>query len=206
MKLAFATTFAAALVAITLGSTTVAAQDQHIILHPNGFGEHSYASWKAQQGLTDSSGAKNQALYFQKMTTTVTFAAGLAVFKGIEGLPTSQLTGLSFWVRDDGHCGAGAPRFNIRVRPTVGGPSQTIFIGCAGMVPGGMMTAPNGHVFRQRSFPAPAAFLPGIVTSLAIVFDEGDDQGTGFVHLDDITVEIEGEPHVWTSASDNGSE
>src|SRR3954468_10772327 len=51
-----------------------------IILHPNGFGQHSYAAWKAQVGLPDTSGNKNQALYFQKMTATTTFAAGVAVF------------------------------------------------------------------------------------------------------------------------------
>src|SRR6266446_2294458 len=78
-----------------------------IILHPNGFGEHSYAAWKAQVGLPDTSGNKFQALYFQKMTTTPTFAAGVAVFQGIEGLPVSSLTGLSFWIptNDMSHCG-----------------------------------------------------------------------------------------------------
>src|SRR5205823_2414699 len=56
------------------------------ILHPSGFGEHSYSSWKGSEGLPDNTGNKDQALYFQKMTDTTTFAAGVAIFKGFEGM------------------------------------------------------------------------------------------------------------------------
>lgn len=181
-----------------------------IILHPNGFGEHSYAAWKAQVGLPDSAGNSNQALYFQKMTATATFAAGVATFQGIEGTPTTALTGLEFWISiPDSHCGAGAPRFNIRAKPTAGGPSQTIFVGCAAMLPGSTLPAPSGKIYQQRSIAAPAlaAMLPaGTITALSIVFDEGDDVGTGFAYLDNITVSINGTPMVWTSASDNGGQ
>src|SRR5689334_11548928 len=92
------------------------------ILHPNGFGSHSYAACKAQTGLPDTSGSKYQALYFQKMKSTTTFAAGVAVLQGIEGTPTSALTGLEFWIptNDGSHCGAGAPRYNVRVKTTAG--------------------------------------------------------------------------------------
>ena len=178
-----------------------------IILHPNGFGEHSYAAWKAHQGLPDLSGNADQALYFQKMTTTATFAAGVAVFQGIEGTPVGSLTGLEFWIpiNDGSHCGAGAPRFNVRVKPAVG-PSQTFFFGCAAMVPGAVQIAPSGKIYQQRTVAAPAlaALLGGTITALAIVFDEGDDQGSGFAFLDNITVGLNGTPMVWTSASDNG--
>ena len=40
----------------------------------------------------------------------------------------------------------------------------------------------------------------GTVTGLAIVFDEGNDVGQGFVYLDNVRVGN----YVWTSASDNG--
>jgi len=186
-----------------------------VILHPNGFGEHSYAAWKGQQGLPDTPpGQKNQSLYFQKMTTTASFAAGVAVFQGIEGLPVSELSGLEFWWRTDGHCGAGAPRFNVRVDFGAGN-RQTFFIGCAAMVPGATMIAPNGKVFQQKSIAAPfltafpGPFTTGTITSLAIVFDEGDDAGMlGFVHLDNIKVQTtsaEFPTKTWTSASDNGN-
>src|SRR5437870_2592574 len=187
-------------------------------LHPSGFGEHSYSAWKAQEGLVDSGGNANQALYFQKMTETTVFAAGVAVFKGFEGLPTSQLTGLEFKVRDDGWCGAGAPRFNITVQPTGGGPRQTFFVGCQAMVPTDSQSAPNGKVFTRRTMLSPfvgacCGAFPTFgfeVVSLAIVFDEGTTNmglpyGLGFTFLDDITVMTNTGAHAWTSASDNGN-
>jgi hypothetical protein len=167
-------------------------------LHPSGFGEHSYSAWKGQEGLPDSTGGKNQALYFQKMTSTTTVAAGVAVFEGVEGLATSDLGDLEFWWRTDGHCGAGAPRFNIRIQTTLG-PRVTQFVGCQEMIQGATQVAPNGQTFEQRTFPA-GAILPGTVVSLSLVFDEGNDVGQGFVYIDD----IKAANHVWTSASDNG--
>jgi hypothetical protein len=84
-------------------------------LHPNGFGQDSYAAWKAHEGLPDSKGKADHALYFQKMTTTPTFAAGVARVTGLEGQPLSAITGLSWEHRTDGWCGAGAPRWDIIV-------------------------------------------------------------------------------------------
>lgn len=166
-------------------------------LHPSGFGEHSYAAWKAGEGLEDSTGNKDQALYFQKHTSTATVAAGVAVFNNIDGLP-AESTPLEFWWRTDGHCGAGAPRFNVRIDQGLLG-TNTYFVGCAAMTPGAMASGPDGTTYEQRSWPA--GNLPsGTILSLAIVFDEGDDIGPGFVYLDNIRV---GE-WVWTSASDNG--
>jgi hypothetical protein len=179
-----------------------------LVLHPNGFGEKSYSSWKAGEGLDDSTGAKQQALYFQKNTATTTVAAGVAVFKGVEGLPTSALGDLSFYWRTDGHCGSGAPRFNLRVE-TAPGARQTFFIGCQGMVPTDMDSNENG-VFEQRTAVGPLP--PGEVVSLALVFDEGNDVGrcngtagvlggASCVYLDNIRAAN----HTWTSASDNGN-
>jgi hypothetical protein len=181
-----------------------------VVLHPSGFGEQSYSAWKGQEGLSDSTGGKNQALYFQKDTLTTTNAAGVAVFKGLEGMQTSQLSPLKFWYGTDGHCGAGAPRFNVRYTPSIGGPNQTFFLGCAGMVPGATMTAPNGRTYQERSFPGPLP--PGTVVSVAIVFDEGYDVGRcrgqlgllsheSCVYLDNIQVG----QMTWMSASDNGN-
>ena len=207
--------FAVAL-SVVLVSATIPASAGQLTLHPSGFGERSYAAWKAQSGLQDSTGNKFQSLYFQKMTATTTFAAGVALFKGFEGTPVSALEGLSFYVGSQGHCGAGAPRFNLTVRPTGGGPTQTFFIGCQAMTPTGQTgTAPTGEIFVQRAIKAPftAACCGPIPTSgfeiasLAIVFDEGNDVGQGFVRLDNIEVDTVPGPgtHVWTSASDNGN-
>jgi hypothetical protein len=179
-----------------------------LVLHPNGFGEKSYSSWKGGEGLDDSTGAKQQALYFQKNTATTTNAAGVAVFKGVEGLPTSALGELSFYWRTDGHCGAGAPRFNVRVE-TAPGVRQTVFIGCQGMVPTDTESNDNG-TFQHRTFAG--VLPPGQVVSLALVFDEGNDVGrcngtpglvggASCVYLDNIRAAN----HTWTSASDNGN-
>src|SRR2546427_5324428 len=185
------------------------------VLHPAGFGPNSYAAWKTGEGLPDNTGTSNFALYFQKFTTTTTNAAGVAVFKGFAGLPSSDLMGLKFWDGTDGHCGAGAPRFNVLLEFT-SGMRQYFFSGCSsGMVLTGLtMIAPNGRVFEQRKvvcyYPAgvlnpPCLPLPsGTIVSIAIVFDEGTNQGVGFVFLDNIEVDSASTgTHVWTGPADN---
>jgi hypothetical protein len=195
--------WAMSLLFICLLSLTAAADAQHPVLHPNGFGVHSYAAWKAQQGLPDSSGAKNQALYFQKDTVTATFAAGVAVIDGFEGQDTAAILPLGFDWRMDGHCGAGAPRFNVRIQPpftTDPMLRQTIFVGCLAMAQGSSKVDAHGRLWQQKIFAGPLP--PGTITSLSIMFDEGTDQGAGFVYLDNIQVGTK----VWTSATDNGNE
>jgi hypothetical protein len=194
------------LLTLALVAPAAALAGTNYTLHPSGFGEHSYSAWKGGEGLPDSTGSANQALYFQKMTATTTFAAGVAVIKGFEGQPVSTLKRLEFYWRTDGHCGAGAPRFDVFYQPALG-PQQTLFIGCQGMTPGATVPAPNGTTYQQRTYsgPFPTGVLDGPITGIAIVFDEGSDVGPGFVYLDDITVESETASHTWTSASDNGN-
>lgn len=197
---------ALAIFAVTLiaASHTVKGDPKHPVLHPSGFGMHSYAAWKAQQGLTDSSGAKNQALYFQKDTLTANFAAGVATIDGFEGTPTSELGELAFWYRKDGHCGAGAPRFNVRVEVAPGAPRQTIFFGCnSGMVATSTALDSQGRLWERRSTGNLLTVLPaGTVTSLAIIYDEGEEFPPGFVYLDNVQVGSK----IWTSAADNANE
>jgi hypothetical protein len=185
----------------------LAKADPGLKLHPSGFGEKSQAAWKAKEGLPDSKGNALHALYFQKFTTTATFAAGIAVINGLEGQPVSKLTGLSWEHRNDGHCGAGAPRWNLGV--TNGTQTYTVFLGCAAAA----HTPGSAANWTRDSYPGPAiqaqilaqtglVSTTGLtITSLAIVFDEGTDQGQGFVYLDNITVNT----HVWTGPADNGS-
>jgi hypothetical protein len=199
-----------------------------LTLYPSGFGAHSYAAWKAHQGLPDSTGNDDQSLYFQKMTATPTFAAGVAVIKGIAGTPATQLTGLAWDHREDGHCGAGAPRWNVNVHSSVTGNDFTVFFGCnaAAHQEKGVMT--NGHGWCRDTQPLPPAAIATAtgeaagnltITGLAIVFDEGNDTANpppapcaqdslagGFVYLDNIEVELNGVPHCWTGADDNGNQ
>jgi hypothetical protein len=189
---------AAAIVALALPASAAAGT---FTLHPSGFGEHSYSAWKGDEGLPDSTGNKEHALYFQKKTSTATFAAGVAVIKGFEGMPTSAANPLEFWVRLDGHCGAGAPRFNLRFQPegtTDPEQRETRFFGCAAMVPGGLLQRED-RIFQRRTVVGP--FPEGTIVSISIVYDEGIEFPPGHVHLDNIRVG----PHQWTSASDNSS-
>lgn len=180
-----------------------------LTLHPDGFGEKSYAAWKAQEGLQDSHGNANQALYFQKMTATTTFAAGVARITGLEGQPVTAITGLQWERRDIGWCGAGAPRWNIYVT----GPNDfrtTVFLGCAGAVhvpdaqnPGWTIdTFPGLGAALAAVVPAGQSPLDFTIDGLSIVFDEGNDLSplSGFVFLDNIVVNGQ----KWTSAADNG--
>jgi len=181
-------------------------------LHPDGFGEKSYAAWKAHEGIQDGSGNADEALYFQKMTATETFAAGVARITGLEGQPLSALAELEWEHRDDGWCGAGAPRWNISVT----GPNDfrtTIFLGCAAAI---HTQDPHNAHWWIDTFPglgaAIAAALPTgadpvnfTITGLSIVFDEGTTlsgapYGLGFVFLDNIKVNDQ----TWTSPADNG--
>ena len=198
------------------------AQVPNLKLHPNGFGPDSYAAWKAKRGQPDSEGEGDHALYFQKMTATTTVAAGIAVVTGFKGqtIPATALTGLSWEHRFDngGHCGAGAPRWNVHVTGA-SGTKFTLFLGCAAATHSPSPGDPTRWL--EDSYGSPAILtlgaanaglsaslldiLAGTLTGLAIVFDEGTDQGTGFVDLDNITVTIGGVSKVWTGPMDNGN-
>ena len=199
-----------------------------LTLHPSGFGEKAYSAWKAKQGLPDSKGNDAQALYFQKMTSTATFSAGVAIIKGVAGLPANQLEGLAWDHRTDGHCGAGAPRWNVGLRDPVSGQNYTVFLGCyAAQHTQLTATGPSGHTWCRDTYPSPATDIAAqtgqpasalTIRYLAILFDEGTDTANpppagcdqtnfagGYIHLDNITVQIDGVVHCWTSANDNGN-
>ncbi len=196
-------------------------------LHPSGFGPHSYAAWKAQQGNPeDADGAtSNQALYFQKMAPTATFAAGVAVVNGVAGMKASDLTRLSWEHRTDGHCGAGAPRWNIGV-DGLDGNHFTLFLGCSAATHTLATTSWCQDSYAGATILALGASNAGLsaadltdiqagtITSLALVFDEGTDNPgnpvpecadpggvAGFVFLDNVAVN----DTTWSSASDNGN-
>jgi len=182
-------------------------------LHPSGFGENSYAAWKAQEGRPDSRGGANMALYFQKFTATTTEAAGIAVITGFEGQSLSAITGLSWEHRIDGWCGAGAPRWTFIVADA-SGDRGVIHLGCAASVHT-PTTDPNwirdsyafpGGIDASLIQPLSQTFdaTTGVtISQLLIVFDEGNEFGptSGFVYLDNITVNGK----VFTSPGDNGT-
>ncbi|HZP92525.1 MAG TPA: hypothetical protein VFB20_06555 [Burkholderiales bacterium] len=110
------------------------------------------------------------------------------------------ITELNFDYRKGGHCGAGAPRFNITTEA-----GFTYFVGCAAGVP---TPAPQDPTQWQRvTFSEATPVTPQLATNppfvfgttpvkqLAIVFDEGTDStsaedpnGVGLAVLDNISV------------------
>ena len=122
----------------------------------------------------------------------------LAAFASITGWTSGNpLNALGFDYRLGGHCGAGAPRFNV-----VDTASNTYFFGCAS---GTSSAAPQDPAnwtritFNAAGGPYPGAdlFVFGTtpVASIDIVFDEGTDTptadapaGVGLATLDNIRI------------------
>jgi hypothetical protein len=189
----------------------VAYADAGLKLRPGSFGFGTEGAWKSKQGLPDSKGNARHALYLQKFTTTPTVAAAYAVVDNVEGLPAAALTELSWEHRQDGHCGAGAPRWNVVVEGA-SSTEYTLFLGCAaaadspGSGPGWLKDSHTGPgiLADGAANSGNTLNLPdiqaGTVTALYILFDEGTDQGPGFVYLDNITVNGK----VFTGPMDNG--
>jgi len=136
------------------------------------------AAWVTHQGLPDA-GNSDHALYLQKFGPTSDCSAAGATISGVAGITLSEL---GFDVRNDGHCGAGAPRFDVFTTDGV-----DHFFGCIY----GTHTPVAPGWTRVRFTPAdgiPAVAPTETVQSIEIVFDEGTDQGQGFVYLDNVDV------------------
>src|SRR5438094_722884 len=118
----------------------------------------------------DSPG-RNEGLLLVKTGPTPNFAAPGADLKGVKGI---TLTELGYDIRTGSHCGAGAPRFNVRTADGV-----LHFVGCNS--PPAMVTAASPGWKRLRWSSAelllasPSIPAGSVVQSIAIVFDEGQD-------------------------------
>lgn len=146
----------------------------------------SEASWNAKIGLPDNNGKANQGLYLSKMGSTSTNAAA-----GAEINFFGTLTELGFDFRNDSHCGAGAPRFNVYTTSGV-----YYFYGCMYGVHTPVPGQPNwtrvrfaaADGFASDGSPALTSFEDVVVTGIDIVFDEGTDVGVGYAVLDNIDI------------------
>jgi len=147
------------------------------------------ADWGKHQGLPDQQGDGNEALLLTKLGKTSTNAASGATITNVKGI---TLTEIGWDVRDDGHCGAGAPRFNVVTSDNV-----THFIGCNSPAPLTSVVAPgspdaNGFTWHRKRYDPATAFPPiapgSKIESIAIIFDEGVDQGQGYTFLDNIDI------------------
>jgi len=141
-------------------------------------------------GTGDGEDLVNSGLYFTKSGATGDLVAGFASITQL-GHPAPLEFGYD--IRNGGHCGAGAPRFNVVTNDNV-----THFIGCNSPPPTsatsdlGWTRMRWGDSVNSIMPPAYPAFLPGnTIQSVQIVFDEGIDTGPDFsgdVILDNIDI------------------
>jgi hypothetical protein len=143
------------------------------------------SAWVTHEGIKDAGGS-DHALYLTKKTLTATNASS-----GASVTYSGALNSLGFDYRNDGHCGAGAPRFNVYTTTGV-----YYFFGCTygthTPIPGNpgwtRVTFGNADAFPSDGTTTFPGFGSVTVTGIDVVFDEGTDQGQGFVYLDNIQV------------------
>ena len=160
---------------------------------------HVAAAWVKGLGEADASGPNNFAVLVSKSIETAANASSGVVITGAVGIVLNEPTSvLGFDIRDGSHCGAGAPRFNVVTMDGV-----LHFLGCQAAA--STVTAVDGEPAIEpgwtrkkltpsdlnQAFPAiptSAISSTNTVSSIAIVFDEGTDQGVGFAILDNINI------------------
>ncbi len=143
-----------------------------------------------------STGNPSPSIMLQKLgATSNCAAAGVDIISSLEGGPLSALNELNFDYKNGGHCGAGAPRFNVQTN------QGTAFLGCAGGVQTSLGNGWTHVVFDTAELAA--AYTAADITNpstatlqdLSIIFDEGTDTpaggtiGTpGTINIDNISV------------------
>jgi hypothetical protein len=198
-------TGAAVACALALAPTALA---DNVVLFPNSFGAHTFASWRAHEGQADTTGNASQALWLEKDEGgTADFAA--ATVNGLEGQKAQALIGLEWERRIDGDCNKLAPRWTLVVRGA-SGRQYLVRFGCAQSVhsPG---SAPNWirdtnpqALIRTRLLQAGGKdALVGTIVSLGIVYDLRGKPG--YTVLDDIKIGSRASQYVWTCAADNAA-
>lgn len=173
------------------------------------------AAWLCGMGLPDNGGDNfgltpfdnpnkqdpHLGLLLNKNGTTFDCSAPGASILGVAGIQTGLLTELGFDYRNGGHCGAGAPRFNVVVADPLGNQTFHFVGGCANDA--GFAPAPQDPLQWTRvrftltnpveAFPI---ILPGsTIVSIDLIYDEGTDttslsdpNGVGLAVVDNIFI------------------
>src|SRR5438093_7967345 len=113
--------------------------------------------WVHHLGLNDAKGEARDGLLLSKGGATSVVAAAGAEIKRAEGI---TLTHLGFDIRSGGHCGAGAPRFNVVV--DVGGSPTMFFFGCSSGTQSNVPGVPSTGWKRVRFSNANAVPADGV--------------------------------------------
>ena len=154
------------------------------------------SQWVNKSGTTSTPTTFGQpadfGLVLAKNVDTSVVAAALAALNGPEGKTVAVNTEFGYSYRSDGHCGAGAPRFNVTV--TDGTDEATYAVGCANPATNTISVnadwtaktwTPTNFFFLNGSLAVP--LVDSEIVAIVIVFDEGTDVGPGEAILDDIT-------------------
>ena len=174
------------------------------------FGSHIVTSaWLGGMGLPDNGGdtafngvadtAKDphRGLLLSKNGPTTDCSSAGARITGVRGISVDATFTLGFDYRNGGHCGAGAPRFNVVAKPPTG-PNTFHFVG--GCANGVQTVAPQDPVEWTRArFTAAQQFPPiapgSTIVSITLLHDEGTDtaseqdpNGVGLAVVDNIFI------------------
>ncbi len=163
-------------------------------------------------GLPDNGGANTSAadfatnpnkrdphlgLLLSKNGATVDCSAAGAEIDGVKGMEVGATFVLGFDYRNGGHCGGGAPRFNVSYTAPDGSDGFSFVGNCATDTP---TPAPQDPAeWTRLRFGAPSQFPPvppgSRIKSISIIYDEGTDsvsvedpRGVGLAVIDNIFV------------------
>lgn len=165
------------------------------------------AAWLRGMGLPDNGGPNattpndpHTGLLLSKNGPTADCSSSGARITGVKGMTVDAAFTLGFEYRNGGHCGAGAPRFNVVAK--LGSAAETFHFvgGCSNEttpVGAGQDPAQWTRVMFQTSNPAesfPVIPAGSRIVSISILYDEGTDtanndtQGVGLAVIDNIYI------------------
>ena len=150
------------------------------------------AAWLGGAGLPDNGGQnpsadrrdRHRGLLLSKNGPTTDCSAAGAEIKGVKGMVVGANFELGYDYRNGGHCGAGAPRFNVSYTLQGGGDAFSFVGGCSNdstPTPAPQDTAQWSRVRFQTSNPAesfPVIPAGSRIKSINLIFDEGTDTPT----------------------------
>ena len=175
-------------------------------LHPVGQGKYTHASWVGRIGEADDVGTADQAFLLANGQTDANGSA--AIIRGIEGVPVTAVTSLSYEYRKDGRCSKTDPRWTLFVQGK-SGREYVVNVGCAvspasaGSSPGWVRRIAKQEFIRLEVLRKGGTdALAGRLTGLALAYD----QTVGYVFVDNITVATKLGSQTWTCAADNGND
>lgn len=162
------------------------------------------AAWLGGMGLPDNGGKKDRhsGLLLSKNGPTADCSSSGATIKGVKGMVVTSTFAVGYDYRNGGHCGAGAPRFNIDTN------AGFFFVGCANAPKSpapqdpnqwtrtrSVLTACGSECFNATLGVAGSIPVGATINSINILFDEGTDnpvagdpEGVGLAVVDNINI------------------